>query len=205
MPDPVPCPKCGRLYVWDGTRCVNTYCRFGSAEKPLRPRKPRKKVAPVLPESFDARWQSVSPMGVAAVSELLEGLRQTKYGWSVPLPVESGNFLGAQLIVEFQTRPVPERRAPPGVNEGERELATKILLGLRGVLREAERRFESYNSDTPDAMGLVSKPHIWIDRDTIEAEGPGRWALVVGAKGAPDFGWHVVFEGIECREIWAGD
>jgi len=30
----IPCPKCGRLYTFDGTRCCNEYCRYGSAEKP---------------------------------------------------------------------------------------------------------------------------------------------------------------------------
>src|SRR5262249_48264741 len=29
-----PCPKCGRLYTWDGTRCCNRYCRYGSTEAP---------------------------------------------------------------------------------------------------------------------------------------------------------------------------
>jgi hypothetical protein len=29
-----PCPKCGRLYTWDGSRCCNKYCRHGSTKKP---------------------------------------------------------------------------------------------------------------------------------------------------------------------------
>lgn len=80
-----------------------------------------------------------------------------------------------------------------------------ILLQLRDVVREAEQHFENYNMTNPDAKGLVSEPHIWIARDAIEEHGPNRWAFVTGTKSAPDFGWHVEFDGTEFREIWAGD
>ena len=30
----VQCPKCGRLFTWDGTRCRNRFCRYGSDEVP---------------------------------------------------------------------------------------------------------------------------------------------------------------------------
>lgn len=46
MPDPIPCPKCGRFYVWDGTRCCRKECRYGSNR---RPRKVRVKVVGVYP------------------------------------------------------------------------------------------------------------------------------------------------------------
>jgi len=46
MADPIPCPKCGRLYVWTGTRCCHKACRFGSNKKP---RKLRVKVIGVYP------------------------------------------------------------------------------------------------------------------------------------------------------------
>src|SRR5260370_39982250 len=44
MPYPIPCPKCGRLYVWTGTRCCHRACRFGSNKNP---RKMRVKIAGV--------------------------------------------------------------------------------------------------------------------------------------------------------------
>jgi hypothetical protein len=44
MPDSIPCPKCGRLYVWTGTRCCHKDCRFGANKKP---RKLRVKIAGV--------------------------------------------------------------------------------------------------------------------------------------------------------------
>ena len=50
MPDPIPCPKCGRLYVWDGTRCCRKDCRYGSKKKP---RKLRAKIAGVYPVEAD--------------------------------------------------------------------------------------------------------------------------------------------------------
>src|SRR5688500_7283082 len=31
----MPCPKCGALYSWDGTRCCRRECRFGSTEPPI--------------------------------------------------------------------------------------------------------------------------------------------------------------------------
>src|SRR4051812_17324055 len=37
MPEPIPCPKCGRLYTWTGTRCCNPECRFGSGKEPKDP------------------------------------------------------------------------------------------------------------------------------------------------------------------------
>jgi hypothetical protein len=36
MADSIPCPKCGRPYVWDGERCCRKECRFGSGKKPRR-------------------------------------------------------------------------------------------------------------------------------------------------------------------------
>ncbi len=45
-PNPVPCPKCGRLYVWDGTKCCRKDCRHGSNKKP---RKLRVKIVGVYP------------------------------------------------------------------------------------------------------------------------------------------------------------
>lgn len=38
-----PCPQCGRLYTWDGSRCCNRYCRFGAdlqAELEVRRKEP---------------------------------------------------------------------------------------------------------------------------------------------------------------------
>ena len=46
MPDSIPCPKCGRLYVWNGTRCCRKDCRYGSNKKPP---KLRAKVVGVYP------------------------------------------------------------------------------------------------------------------------------------------------------------
>jgi hypothetical protein len=201
--NPVPCPKCGRLFVWDGTRCVNRKCRLGSAQKPLRP---RKKVAPDLPPPFEVRWQSASPMDSRAITQLLGDLKRTKYGWRAVLPVEFGNFFGRPVGIDFQTREVPERRPPPAVSESEKELVRTILLRLREVLQEAERQFEQYNAGAdPPAVSMVADPQIWLHREDAEVAHPTRWALVVGARRAPDFGWHLEYDGTEFREIWAGD
>ncbi len=34
---PTPCPKCGRLYTWTGTRCCDRECRYGSGLEPIDP------------------------------------------------------------------------------------------------------------------------------------------------------------------------
>lgn len=203
MPDPIPCPKCGRLYVWTGARCLNKYCRFGSTEKPLPP---RVEVMPVIPASFSIRWQSTSAMDTTAISQLLTSLKPTKYGWRAPLPNELANFFGVPVAIEFETRSLPESSWPPEVTEGEKALDQSIFLQLRDVLQKAEREFESSNAERdPYAMGRVSDPHIWILRDEAGVAQPTLWTFVVGAKDAPDFGWHIEFDGIECRGIWAGD
>src|SRR5512140_845478 len=33
----ISCPRCGRLYVWDGKRCCRQDCRHGSGVDPIQP------------------------------------------------------------------------------------------------------------------------------------------------------------------------
>ena len=68
----------------------------------------------------------------------------------------------------------------------------------------AEAQFTSYNAKTaPHVSFHVREPHIWIHRESIA---PGTlWSLVVGLQEAPDFGYHIEFDGPTCTDIWAGD
>jgi hypothetical protein len=145
-------------------------------------------------------------LDTVVIAELFGRLKANKYGWSTAIPAEFGTFFGTQLTIEFETRPIPSKGRPPEVSDSEKELARTILLHLDDILQETERRFEAYNTEfDPDSTIQVSKPNIWISRDQAEETQPNRWAVVIGAKGAPDFGWHVEFNGIEYHEIWAGD
>ena len=203
MPDPIPCPKCGRLYVWDGARCCHKECRFGSTNKAIR-RCPKPKTA--SGRQMYVRQPATSALDTAAIAQLFDRLAADKYGWRATLPAEFGTFFGVQITIDFETRPLPAKGRPPKVNDGEKELARIILLNLDDVLQEAERRFEAFNTEfDPDSTIQVSKPHIWISRGEAEEIQPNCWTLVIGAKGAPDFGCHIEFDGLDYREIWAGD
>jgi hypothetical protein len=121
------------------------------------------------------------------------------------LPVEYGTFFGVGVSIDLQTRSFPEAGEPPKVNANEKALVKSILSNLIPVLQEAERNFEIFNTQAPEAMSLVSDPHIWIDRSRGEEGQPNEWDLVIGVKEAPDFGFHIEFKGLEYRGIWAGD
>jgi hypothetical protein len=197
---PEPCPKCGRRYVWDGIRCAHKECRFGSTKNAVRK---ARNLVPVPPPTFEFRWQAIRQMDNPDIEKLLGGLRPTKYGWIALISAEFGGFFGTSITLEFETRPIPQVGAPPEPSEDERYLARTILTNLIVILQEAERRFETYHSEVPEALSVIANPHIWINRE--EPKGHRSWTFVVGAKGAPDFGCHIEFDGVIFRDIWAGD
>ena len=143
-------------------------------------------------------------MHADAIAQVLDDLKPTKYGWRAMLPAEFATFFGVNVAIVFSTRSLPQRSRPPEVSEGEKALAGSILLDLIRVLQEAERNFEIFNIEVPEAMSLVSDPHISIYRSEAKESRPNAWELVVGVKGSPDFGFHVEFEGVEYRGIYAG-
>jgi len=197
---PEPCPKCGRRYVWDGTRCAHKECRFGSDKKAIRQ---AKKLDPVPPPTFEFRWHAVRQMESADIERAICGIRSTQFGWSASIPAEFGTFFGVSITLVFETRPIAQVETPPVATKEEQDLARTILTHLIAILQEAESRFEAYHSQVPEALSLVARPRIWIYRE--EPKGPHFWTFVVGAKGAPDFGCHIEFHGIEFHDIWAGD
>jgi hypothetical protein len=84
-------------------------------------------------------------------------------------------------------------------------LVRLVLGGLPDVLAKAEWQYRQYNADAPDMIERAERPHVWLSRDLLAAEGPMHWAFVVGIADAPDWGIHVEFEGLEFRRIWSGD
>ena len=137
---------------------------------------------------------------------LLSDLRllPDEYGWVATVPAAFGTFQDVPIHISIHTRSNPNDAPPPCPSDTELSLASKVLGALDSVLHESIMRFSKY-SDThdPDAQHHVSNPHIWIDREFIEMG--TRWAFVVERDDAPDFGYHVEFDGVTCLGIWAGD
>ena len=139
-------------------------------------------------------------------ADVLASLLPDKFGWWAELPLAAGDFLGTPMRINVQTRPIPEAGAPPRPNEAELQLVRIVLEGWRPVLLRAETEFRAYNAPhDPNAENIIREPHVWIDRECMTEEGQSRWTLVVGRRDAPDFGYHLEFEGTEFLEIWAGD
>ena len=131
-------------------------------------------------------------------------LHESKCGWTAAVPVSRGAFFGQAVRLDIQTRSFPQESQPPVPSEPEVALASAVLEDIGRILREAEAQFTSYNAKTaPNAIFHVRDPHIWISREYIA---PGTlWSFVVGLQEAPDFGYHIEFDGAACIDIWAGD
>jgi hypothetical protein len=141
-----------------------------------------------------------------AIAEVLATLRRHDSGWQGVLPTTFGTFFGQSLGIDVETLS-SGHGPPPPVNPDELGLAKTILASLPEVLRNAERRFADYTaSREPMAWERVREPHVWILRDDFEdyAES-GRWTFVVRRSDLPGFAYHLVFDGLDCVEIWAGD
>jgi hypothetical protein len=144
------------------------------------------------------------------VSSIIADLTEDEYGWQVTLPTSLGRFFGHAVRLEIETRPVAEEGAPPVVSPEETALAKTILANLPAILADAEKKFTRYTDGDADAKEQIRDPHIWINRDEFEdseddEEDMERWTFVVGREDAPDFGYHIEFDGRKCLEIWAGD
>lgn len=127
-----------------------------------------------------------------------------RYGWRGDLPAET-RFFDQPIQLRFETRPVPRDDTPPPPELDEIELA-RLILGKWSTLHdECERHYREYNAEFPELLGKVSEPHIWICREWLGEEPPGKWAFVSGISDAPDWGIHIEFTGLEFKEIWSGD
>lgn len=142
------------------------------------------------------------------VEQLFANLSEDEFGWQVAVPERFGRFLGKSIRIEFETRAIEEDDdSPPKPSSQEKALATKILGSLAAILAEAEKQFTRYTADSdPEAREQIRDPHIWICRDDFEDdEDMEHWTLVVGREDAPDFGYHIEFDGSRCLDIWGGD
>lgn len=147
-------------------------------------------------------------MDSQAIDAALTNLESERYGWEAVLPIESGAFLSHAVRLQVQTQPVPGKNGepPPRLSETEAALVRTVLGALAEILAAAEREFIAYNAEyDPDAGAHVHDPHIWIDRDAIEDDGPTRWCFVVGRSDNEDYGYHLEFDGTKFLECWSGD
>jgi hypothetical protein len=141
-----------------------------------------------------------------AIAEVLATLRRQDSGWRGVLPATFGTFFGHPVGIDVETLSDGDG-PPPAVSPDELGLAKTILASLPEVLQTAEKRFADHTaSREPLARDRVREPHIWILRDDFEDyPGLGRWTFVVRRSDLPHFAYHLVFDGLEFVEIWAGD
>jgi hypothetical protein len=105
MTDSIPCPKCGQLYVWDGTRCCRKECRYGSNKKP---RKLRVKVIGVYQveaaEPVHLVEILVEAGGVDAfdLGEVTQEMPDTpRMNWQAPYDEQVLSEMGSKVRVVF--------------------------------------------------------------------------------------------------------
>ena len=128
--------------------------------------------------------------------------------WHAVLDPESVALMDRPVSIEIETRSNPDSSPVPYATEEETILAQSIVENIESVVRECERMLDTDPSvqhlrENPDIQ--ITNPHIWISRETMQEEGPNRWAFVVGINVNPDFAWHIEFDGLTALEIWAGD
>ncbi len=144
-------------------------------------------------------------MDETAINTLLATFVADDTGWNTQVPTSAGLFLGHPIGMVIQTRHVPEDGPPPKPDEQKLALARQVLGSLPAVVAIAEREFVGYAGAEDGASPLVRDPHIWLSLDEFEEDGPGQWSFVIGRQGAPDYGVHVEFDGLEFLERWGGD
>jgi hypothetical protein len=144
-------------------------------------------------------------MDARAIKRLLDDLQRHEHGWQGPVPRAYGTFFGKQICLVVETLAVADDDAsPPPLSPAEKKLARAILAELPQVLQNAEEKLRDHCAErNPEAIERIENPHIWLCRDTLEEDGPGRWEFVVGQEETPDFGYHIEFDELECQNIWA--
>ena len=129
-------------------------------------------------------------------------LEPDRFGWVADLAGSGAVFFGHRFVLRIETSSQPVTDAPPSPSRAELALASAIIENLPSILATCEAKFTEYNANST-APHHIHDPHIWICREFIE-EG-SRWAFVVGRDDAPDFGYHLEFDGLKYLGMSAGD
>jgi hypothetical protein len=131
-------------------------------------------------------------------------LAADRFGWSADLASKGGSFFGHPVALKIDTSPSPVMGPPPPPTRAELSLASVIVQSLSTLLRLCEEKFsEDTRRYDGTAMQHVRAPHIWISTEFI-GEGSS-WSFVVSRDDAPDFGYHLEFDGLRYLGISAGD
>ena len=104
----------------------------------------------------------------------------------------------------MDTQPIPTGGPSPPLSATETSLVRLILGGLPELLPVIEREYRGH-ADFPDIIDRVHEPAVWLSRDILAEEGPGRWSFAVGIADAPDWTIAADFDGLSFLCIWSGD
>jgi hypothetical protein len=138
------------------------------------------------------------------IDAVVRQLRPGPCGWRCELPTPV-RFFGQPVELLVDTRPVRDDEPPPVLAPAEVELVRLILGGLPGVLAECKRQYRRSSTELRRPLGKAHKPEIWVSREWLGDAPPGDWSFVVGISGAPGWGIHSEFSGLEFQRIWSGD
>lgn len=139
-----------------------------------------------------------------AIEAVVRQLRPGPYGWRCELPTPV-RFFGQPVELVVDTRPVRDDKPPPALAPAEVELVRLILDGLPEVLTECERQYYRCIAEFPELFGKAHGPQIWVSREWPGDGPPGDWSFSVGIAGAPGWGIHCEFRGLELQRSWFGD
>ena len=142
-------------------------------------------------------------MDDSTVDAIIQQMTADPWGWRYTLGGAGETFLKKPVSVNVQTRPFKQKDMPPEVNAGERRLLLRILADLHALLSQAEDRFCKSNWFKHSA-GHIASSEIWLNREVLE-KNADQWTLVVSRDDAPDFGYHIEFNGSTFTRLWAGD
>jgi hypothetical protein len=96
-------------------------------------------------------------------------------------------------------RCLPEELQQPSARD--MKLLGEILTDLPQILAKAKSEFEQF--ENPSFIDQIDNPTIWISCGDIQWQ--PKWAWVIERLDHPSYGCHIEFEGLEFKEIWAGD
>lgn len=131
-------------------------------------------------------------------------------GWYGRLPGGRRTLLGRSIDVacDVDTRTVdfgmvgkPVTEDPPPISPAQAALLGLVTSNLTAILPRVEEAMRSYNREEPDFAESVGAAHVWLDYDQDDGRS---WTFVITPSGESDFAWHVEFEGLELRSVWAG-
>ncbi len=141
-------------------------------------------------------------MTAEAIDAVLRSLEEYRWGWRANLP--GVRFIGKAVGLRVDTLPIPTGGPSPPLDATETALIRLVLGGLPELLPVIEREYRGH-ADSPDIIERVLEPAVWLSRDILAEEGPGKWSFAVGIAVAPDWTIAADFDGLSFLCIWSGD